>query len=244
LKRFFIAAALILALLLTSAVTASAGGVIHDVMATVIGSGSLGVSWSAIDSDEPLYTVTCQVQDSDRSTERRTYHTYCKIHNLSPETTYVITVTTKDGSTGSVTITIPKPGYFMGFGYQLLETGVYQSTAYEDDYTAVTTLNGAELATQLTSYDFSFLLKFNVTSSRNTKYLDFELSLRMPNGDVYNLSPVLEFAYYRTTITEYIPFNRLLKKIVSDYGSIPAGDYQLTAYINSGIAGEATFTVE
>jgi len=238
------ATGLILALLLLCAPMAGAVNTVHNLMATVIHSTSVGVSWSTSETSDPLFTVTCQAEGTDRMTERRTYRTYCEIHYLSPETTYIITVTTKSGGSATTSITIPAPSSYADFNYQLLDTGVYQSTAYEADYTAVTTLNGATLQSKLNDSDFSFRFRFRLAATWQNKYLDFELVLRLPNGDVYTIPDVLWYAANRTTVTEYYRFNSELKRIYRDYGEFPVGEYTLTAYIDNGIAAQTTFTME
>jgi len=235
---------LALTLLITGLAAASAIGEIADLTATAIDSTSVGVSWTAAGSDEPLYTVVCQTQGTDRSTQRRTYHPYCTINYLSPGTSYLITVSTKDGSVASTTITMPTPASYTDFNYQLLEVGVYESTQYEDDYYAITAINGATLADALDVDDFSFLFRFKLSATSQNKYLDFELTLTIPNGDVYTISDVLWYAMSRTTVTEYYAFDSALKRIYSDYGAFPAGEYTLTAYIDNGFAAETTFTME
>ena len=236
---------LIIALLVIGAPLAGAAtNTVHNLLATVIDSTSVGVSWSTTETHGPLFTITCQAEGTDRITVRRTYHTYCSIHYLSPETTYIITVSTKLGGSAATTVTIPAPSSYADFNYQMLDTGVYKSTRYETDYAAVTTLQSTTLESELSDYDYSFLFRFKLAATRQNKYLDFELVLRMPNGDVYTIPDVLWYAATRTTVTEYYAFNSALKRIYRDYGSFPVGEYTLTAYIDNGIAAETTFTVE
>ncbi len=233
--------------LLTAAGITMAGAAtpIRNLNITDFNATDVGVTWSPVGTNEPLYTVTCQVEGTDRVvSEQRTYRTYCKIHYLSPGTTYVVTVSTGSGHTATAAFTMPSPGSFYGYNYQLLGTGMYQSTRNETDYTAISTLNGATLKDQLNTTDFSFLFRFRMSATSKYKTLDFELTLRMPSGDVYTIPTVLEYPYYQTTVTQYYPINSALKRIVNDYGEIPAGVYTITAYIDNGIAAETTFTVE
>jgi len=234
---------LALILLLSGMTVALAAPPIPNLQATPYDTTSIGVSWGAIAGD-PLYTVTCKTEGSDYSTERRTYHLYCTINNLSPGTTYVITVSTKSGYTSSATVIMPVPQDYTGFGYQLLDTGLYKSTKYETDYSAFTALTGAGLKETLTDTEYHFMFRFKLNSTRVQKYLDFELVLTLPNGDAYTVSNVLEYAGSRTTITEYVPFNSALRKLYNDYGEYPAGVYKLTAYIGNDYAAETTFTME
>ncbi len=235
---------LVLVLLVASVSLASAAGDVKDLSATVMNMFSVGVYWNTTNENGPLFTVTCQEEGTDRVSERRTYHNYCAIKYLNPETTYIITVTTKSGGSASTVITIPSPSSYADFNYQLLDTGVFKSTAYANDNTAVSVLDGATLKGELSSYDYNFLLRFKVASTRQNKYLDFELLLRTPNGDVYTISDVLWYSGSRTTVTEYYTFDSLLKRIYNDYGAYPAGEYSLTAFIDNGIAAEAAFTVQ
>lgn len=235
----------VIVLLIAAGVTmAGAATPIRNLFITDYDSTSVGVAWSPVGTGEPLYTVTCQIEGTDRSTERRTYRTYCTINYLSPGTTYVVTVSTGSGHTATTTFTMPSPGSFFGYNYQLLDTGVYQSTRYGTDYAAISTLNGATLMDQLGKYDFSFMFRFKMAATSKYKNLDFELTLRMPNGDVYTIPDVLEYPFSQTAVSEYYAFNSALKRIYNDYGAFPAGVYTLTAYIDNGVAAETTFTME
>jgi hypothetical protein len=233
------------AVLLTAGVTmASAATPIRNLFITDYDATSVGVAWSPVGTNEPLYTVTCKAAGTDRVTERRTYRTYCTINYLSPGTTYEVTVSTGSGHTASTTFTMPSPGSFFGYNYQLLGTGVYQSSRYGTDYTAISALNGATLNGLLGDTDFSFMFRFKMSATSKYKNLDFQLTLRMPNGDVYTIPDVLEYPYSQTTVSEYYAFNSALKRIYNDYGEFPAGVYTLTAYIDNGVAAETTFTME
>jgi len=240
----FTAILLALALLFSLTVTAGASGAIRDLTATALDATSIGLTWTTADPDGPLFTITCRAQGAQRITERRTYHTDCTINYLSPNTTYEITVTTKAGASASVAVTMPSPTPYTDFNYQLLDTGVYKSIAYDDFHTAAPTLDGAALYASLSGYDYSFLMHFRLSATRQNKYLDFELVLRLPNDDVYTLSDVLWYAADRTAVTEYYVINPALKRIYKDYGAFPAGVYTLTAYIDNAVAAETTFSVE
>jgi hypothetical protein len=242
-KKRSVAIFLILALLLSGITAASAAPPIPNLQATPFDTTSVGVSWGAVAGD-PLYTVTCQTEGSDYSTERRTYQLYCTINNLSPGTTYVITVSTRRGYTSSTTVMMPLPQDYIGFGYQLLGVGLYKSTKYETDYSAFTALTGTGLYDTLAETEYHFMFNFRMSATNTQKYLDFELVLTMPNGDAYTVSNVLEYTGSDTTITEYVPFNSALRKLYNDYGTYPAGVYKLTAYIGNDFAAETTFTME
>ena len=236
---------LLLILLLTALLlTAGADGTIANLTAEPSGTTSLYVSWDAAGAGEPLYTVSCRAEATDRTTERRTYQTEAGIHYLSPGEPYVITVSTADGRTASLMVTMPTPPLFTEFGYQLLATGVYRSTANETDYAETPSATAAALETGLADRDTSFLLRFQLAATRETKYLDFQLVLRLPNGDVYTLADVLVYDGNQTTVSEYYVFDSALRKIIRDYGALPAGEYKLTAYLNDAFAGDAVFTVE
>lgn len=229
--------------LLLAGITAASAAPIPNLEAAALDATSIGVSWGVVAGD-PLYTVTCQTQGSDYATERRTYHLYATINNLSPGTTYVITVSTKSGHTGTATVTMPLPQDYMGFGYQLLDTGLYQSTKYETDYSAFTALTGAGLHETLTDKEYHFMFRFQLKPTRDQKYLDYELVLTLPSGDAYTVSDVLVYPGNDTTITEYLPFNAALRKLFNNYGAYPAGVYTLTLYISNDFAAETTFTME
>lgn len=231
-------------LLLASLTVASASGAIRNLEVASYDATSVGISWDSTDPDGPLFTVTCQAEGTDRSTERRTYHTYCVINYLSPDTTYTVTISTKAGAEASITFTMPTPSAYTSYNYQLLDTGVFESEADDTYYTEVTTLDAAALYSQLSDTDFSFLLHYKMSATSEYKTLDFELVLSMPNNDVYTIADVFVYGNDRTTVTEYYPFNTALKRIYNDYGTFPAGEYTLTAYIDDGIAAETTFTVE
>ena len=241
-----ISAAVVVIVLLMAAILspASADGTIYDLTVNPLETTSLEASWSAVGTDEPLYTITCQAEGTDRITERRTYHTSCIINYLSPETTYIITVSTADGHMATATIAMPSPASYIDFNYSLLDVGLYQATADETDYAAFTTLTGATLADLLDGNDFHFMFRFKLAATTRPKYLDYELVVRMPNGDVYTVPDVFWYENNRTTITEYVPFTRAFEKILRDYGEFPAGEYTLTMYIDNGFAAETTFTME
>lgn len=224
---------------------ASAATPIRNLTITDFNATDVGVGWSPLGTSEPLYTVTCQVEGTDRIvSEQRTYRTYCKIHYLSPGTTYVVTVSTGSGHMATATFTMPSPGSFYGYNYQLLDTGMYQSNRNETNYTEITSFNAAAMKDQLNDTDYSFLFRFKISATSKYKSLDFQLTLRMPNGDVYTIPSVLEYSYYQTNVMQYFPINSALKRIVTDYGAIPAGEYTITAYIDNGVAAETAFTVE
>ena len=223
---------------------ASAATPIHNLNVAVYNSTSVGVVWSPLDTGEPLYTVTCQAEGTDRATERRTYRTYCTINYLSPNTTYVVTVST-GSRTSSFTFTTPSPGSFTDYNYQLLDTGMYQSTRNETDYTPISALSAATLTDELGSYDINFHIRFRISATSKYKTLDFDLTLHLPNGDVYTIPEfVPSYGNSLTTVTEYYPINSALRRIHNDYGAFPTGEYTLTAYIDGGIAAETTFTVQ
>ncbi len=236
---------LLLFLLLTALLAqAGADGTIQNLTAEPSGTTSLYVSWDAAGTGEPLYTVTCRAEATDRTTERRTYLTEAGIHYLSPGEPYVITVSTADGRTATLTVTMPSPPLFTEFGYQLLGTGVYRSAANETNYSEALSTTAAALEGGLADQDTSFLLRFMLNATRDQKYLDFQLVLRLPNGDVYTLPDVLVYDGGQTTIAEYYVFDSALKKVLRDYGALPAGEYRLSAYLNDAFAGDAVFTVE
>lgn len=237
-------AVLLAAVLLLTCVAAASAAPIYNLLATPATPTTLDVSWSAVGTDGPLYTVTCQAEGAERATERRTYQTNCGIHYLSPGVTYTVTVSTKGGATGSVTVTMPQASAFTGYGFQLLGTGLYASTANETDYAAFTALTAADLQPTLSEKQYHFMFRFSIASSRDPKYLDLELVVSLPNGDAYAVSPVLDPAGNLTTLTEYISFNSALRKIYADYGTFPAGEYTLTLYIDNGLAAQNTFTMQ
>jgi hypothetical protein len=224
--------------------TASAGGVIRDLSADAVNSTSIEAVWNCTDKDDPLFILTYRVVGQERAVRLNTHGEYYLFSSLCPDTAYEITVSTESGGTQTAIVTTDASPDHVGYNYQLLETGVYQSASGEEDYTAVTSLGGAALAGELDTTDYSLRFTFKITAAETDRTLDFVLALRLPNGDIYTASDTFWYTQRSQTVTQPYVFNDLLEEIADDYGAFPAGTYTLTAYLNGSFAAETAFAIE
>jgi hypothetical protein len=223
---------------------ASAGGVIRDLSADAVNSTSIEAVWNCTDKDDPMYILTYRVAGQERAVRLNTHDEYYRFGGLCPGTTYEITVSTESGGTQSATVTTDTSPDHVGYNYQLLKAGVYQSSSGGEDYTAVTSVSSAALAGELGDTDFSLLFTFKITASETDRSMDFVLALRLPNGDIYTASDTYWYTQRSQTATQPYVLNDLLEEAASDYGAFPAGTYTLTAYLNGSFAAETAVTVE
>jgi hypothetical protein len=223
---------------------AGTGGQICDLTAEAADSTTISAAWNCTDKENPLYILTCRVDGVGRVSQWNTYRDTFLFNNLSPNTTYVITVSAQGGSTQTATVTTPAGSGFIGYNYQLLAAGVYLSDTDAENYTVLACVDGDALAGMLEDNDFSLMLSFQLTAAQADRALDYLLVLRLPNGDIYTASQQLWVTQKSQTVTEYFTFNALLETAAQHYAAFPVGEYTLTAYCNDGLAAETDFMVE
>lgn len=243
-KKRALAFCLLLTILTLSLGLASAGGMVVYLEAEIVSATSFSITWLCTDKDDPPFTIGIQQEGVDRVTTMNTYDTYFLVNHVSPDTTYTITVSSEGGQADTTTITTPGASDYSEYNYSLKDTGLFRSTAGEEDYAEITALNSKTLPGEIYDYDFSLMFQFRLTASKVDKSLGFELMLHMPNGDFYTLSDILWYTVKSQTVTQYYTFNELLEDVLADYGEFPAGEYTLSAYFESNLAAETTFTIE
>ena len=222
---------------------AYAGGLIRDLAVTALDATSVEAVWNCTDKADQLFTLTLQVQGVDRIATHGTHDTYYRFSSLCPDTTYIVTVSAEGGSTASAIVTTPETQNYERFNYTLLDAGVYTSETASAD-TAVTTVTAASLPDALDDIDYNLVFSFKLTAAEETRAIAFMLALRLPNGDLYSSSDIFWYGPKSQTVSQDYCFNALLETVMSDYGTLPSGDYALTAYFENYTAAEATFTVE
>jgi hypothetical protein len=243
-KKQITAFFLLLILLTISLSSAYAEGDIRDLAATEIRATSAMISWNCTYKDEQQYDLVYHVDGVDRDEVRPITDTIYRLRYLSPATTYVLTVSTNMTNARTITFTTPYAIDYVGYGYQLLETGLYKTHAGRKDYTALTGLSSKTLPGEVLDYDFHFLFSFQLAETDDLKHLNYIILLHLPNGDFYSIHDADWYTEDSVTVSEYWNLTETLTEIMRDYGGFPAGEYSLTAYLEGEKAAELTFTME
>ncbi len=243
-KKLCAAFFLLLALLMVSLSSAGAEGVIRDLAATEVRATSAMISWNCTYKEEQQYTLTYRVDGTDRDEVRPITDTVYRLRYLSPATTYVLTVSTNMTNVRTITFTTPYAVDYTGYGYQLLDAGLYKTHTGKKDYAALTALSSKTLPGEVYDYDFHFLLQFQLQETDDLKHLNYIIVLRLPNGDVYSLHDAVWYTEDAQTVTLYWPLTDTLSDIMRDYAGFPTGEYTLSAYLEGEKAAELAFVME
>lgn len=235
---------LLLILLASCLACAGAQEVVRDLSVSEIRTTSAVTRWNCTYKDDQQYTLTYHIDGVARETTRVTSELMYRIKDLTPATPYVLTVSAENGGTATVTFTTPYAIDYTKYGYQLLDTGLYKSTAGKKDYGELASLSSQTLPGEVYDYDFHFMLQFQLDETDGNKGMDFLLVLRLPNGDNYPISDEFWYREDGATVTEYVCLTDTLKDIMADYGGFPAGEYVLTAYFKGEFAAELAVAME
>jgi len=243
-KKQLAAFGLLVLITAIGAVVASADGMICDLTVSTVKATSAEIVWNCTYKEDQTYILSYRIEGLERAAEQRTSQTYYRLSYLCPGTTYVLTVSTNNGGSSTVTFTTPYAVDYARYNYQLLDAGVYRSTAGRKDYAELASLSGKTLPGEVYDYDFSLMFQSSLTASEEDKSMHCTLELRLPNGDIYSTDELVWYTLKSATTEQYIPFTELLQDVLNDYGAFPAGTYTLTAYLNGSFAAETAIALE
>lgn len=243
-KRGLFFLGLLLALLVFFAVSASADGLISGLNVYEIRAASAVAAWNCTVKDEQEYTIAYHVEGIDRDTVRVTTNTDYRLKYLCPATTYVLTVSTVNGGSSTITFTTPYAVEYSRYGFLPLKTGLCRTTAGKKDYAGISSLSSGTLPGEVYDYDFYFMFQFTLAKSDGDKQLPCVLLLTLPNGDIYAMDAEYWYGEDSATITEYLCMTDTLKTVMADYDGFPTGDYTLTLYIKGEYAAEMTVAMK
>ncbi len=219
------------------------------VKATPISATQAKVSWSG---DAPVYEVYYKPVNGSFHYFDTVYDT-STILSLAPETTYEITVVTKDGAESEpVYANMPRLSNTREYNYKYQSFELYYTNAntqvdfFEDSSrTKLDRVSASLLAGAGVLREFFVLSRFSMSGAKHDKDLNYLIVLYPPSSaDRFLSSGVFSIPGSWTSAQYAYHITPLLSSYVEQNGSFAAGRYVLEVYLNGWLGGKLNFAVD